>query len=85
MAPDVAANIAPDAIEEIELGYGRRIVNARPGAKRQYSLKGGLGATSAVGGPGSAVGQYEAAPAQKPAQGTTPPRGARYGAAGSSF
>ena len=85
MAPDVAANIAPDAIEEIELGYGRRIVNARPGAKRQYPLKAGLGATSAVGGSGSAVGHYEATPAQKSAQGITPPRGARYGATGSSF
>lgn len=85
MAPDVAANIAPDAIEEIELGYGRRIVNMRPGTKRQYPLKGGLGPTSAGVGPGASAGQYEADPAPKQAQGINPPRGARYGAAGSSF
>jgi phage terminase large subunit GpA-like protein len=87
MPRDVLANLAPDAIEEIELGFGRRIVNLKPGTKA-----GGAAAWSSAGTTTAAIG---AETPQQPTGPRVPPEAAwgaktypsapRYGASGSSF
>ena len=48
MPRDTLANISPDAIEEIELGFGRRITNLKAGAKsRGYAGRPSAGPTTA--------------------------------------
>lgn len=86
MPRDVLANVAPDAIEEIELGFGRRIVNLKPGAKgRTYTLR----PTAVAMGP-EAPTRPEAPEPQRQAvsyepEDYPPPPARRYGASGSSF
>lgn len=87
MPRDVLANVAPDAIEEIELGFGRKIVNLKPGAKgRSYTVRPSAGTTVADVGPEAPVRSTAPRPQQAPAWEPEdyPPR-ARYGAAGNSF
>ena len=82
MPRDALAFVAPDAIEEIELGFGRKIVNLKPGPKRSYTLQ-----PTAAG-----IGPEAPAPEPSPQRQAVsyepedyPPRAPRYGAGGSSF
>lgn len=86
MPRDVIAHLAPDAIAEVELGLGRKIVNLKPGAKGASPGRPGHRTTMANVGtepPGSTTGpRPESGPAWE-AQGYPP--APRFGASGSSF
>jgi phage terminase large subunit GpA-like protein len=84
MSPDTVANIHPDAIEEVELGLGRRIINLRPGAKRSGPAKGPTSATVGAGSEERPPPAGAARTVYEPAEEREPARGPRYGATGGS-
>jgi phage terminase large subunit GpA-like protein len=85
MPRDVLANLAPDAIEEIELGFGRRIINMKAGAKGAHAGRPSAGPTTAVIGAEAPRQSPGPRPQPEAAWGAAYPPAPRYGASGSSF
>ena len=85
MPRDTLANLAPDAIEEIELGFGRRITNLKAGAKRSYTGRPSAGPTTTDVDTEAPQQQTGAQPKPRPDWAPSGPQTARYGASGSSF
>lgn len=84
MPRDVIAGLDPAAVVEIELGYGRAIINIKPGATKKYALSAGP-STAAIGADAAAAPSDIPRPRNGPAPPTAPREGPRYGAAGNAF
>ena len=86
MPRDTLANLAPDAIEEIELGFGRRITNLKAAVKsRGYAGRPSAGPTTAAIGTEAPRHETSPQPEPRPAWAPSGPQSPRYGASGSSF